>query len=123
MKFIYYLLIPLTSVVNTIGQVLLKLGAEEFSTSGGIIEIVKRSWKMIAGLFFFGLTFILSTILNRKFDVSLIYPIMTGFTFVLISLVMVVFLKKEGMSLMKGLGMFVIISGIILMSASQKAVK
>lgn len=123
MKFLFYLLIPLTALVNTAGQVFLKLGAEELSLSGGIMNIIKTSWKMIVGLFFFGLTFILSTILNRKLDVSFVYPIMTGLTFVLISIVMVIFLKKEGMSLLKGFGMFIIISGIILMSLASKAVK
>ena len=123
MKFLFYLLIPLTALVNTAGQVFLKLGAEELSLSGGIMNIIKTSWKMIIGLFFFGLTFILSTVLNKKLDVSFVYPIMTGLTFVLISIVMVIFLKKEGMSLLKGFGMFIIISGIILMSLASKAVK
>lgn len=123
MKLLFYLLIPLTALVNTAGQVFLKLGAEELSLSGGVMNIIKTSWKMIVGLFFFGLTFILSTVLNKKLDVSFVYPIMTGLTFVLISIVMVIFLKKEGMSLLKGFGMFVIISGIILMSLASKAVK
>ena len=123
MKIIYYILIPITSIINTAGQVFLKLGAEELVLEGGIVNIIKSSWKMIVGMVFFVLTFGLSTVLNKKFDVSLIYPIMTGLTFVLISIVMVIFLKKEGMSLLKGLGMFVIISGILLMSMSQKLTK
>jgi multidrug transporter EmrE-like cation transporter len=120
MNLIYYLLIPLTAVVNTAGQVLLKLGAEELVFKGSVLDILKTGWKMLAGLFFFGLTFVLSTVLNKKFDVSLVYPIMTGLTFIMLSVVMVIILKKEPMSILKGLGMFVIISGILLMSLSQK---
>jgi multidrug transporter EmrE-like cation transporter len=120
MNFLYYILILVAAIVNTAGQVFLKLGAEEFSTEGGVVNILKNSWKMIVGLFFFGLTFILSTVLNRKLDVSFVYPIMTGLTFLLISVVMVIFLKKETMSLLKGAGMFVIISGILLMSMAKK---
>jgi len=123
MKIIFYILIPITSIINAAGQVFLKLGAEKLSLKGGIIEIVKSGWQMIVGMFFFVLTFALSTILNKKFDVSLIYPIMTGLSFIFISLIMVVFLKKEGMSLLKSIGMFVIISGILLMSMSQRLTK
>jgi multidrug transporter EmrE-like cation transporter len=120
MKLIYYLLIPLTAVVNTAGQVLLKLGAEELVFKGNFLDILKTGWKVLAGLFFFGLTFVLSTVLNKKFDVSLIYPIMTGMTFIMLSIMMVIILKKEPMSFLKGVGMFVVISGILLMSLSQK---
>jgi multidrug transporter EmrE-like cation transporter len=120
MDILYYILIVVAAIVNTAGQVFLKLGAEEFSFEGGLISILKTSWKLIVGLFFFGLTFILSTILNKKLDVSFVYPIMTGLTFLLISVVMVLFLKKETVSLMKGFGMFVIISGILLMSFAKK---
>jgi multidrug transporter EmrE-like cation transporter len=125
MKAIYYVLIPIASIVNAVGQAFLKLGAEEmkFDFSLGIMGVIKSTWKLIVGLFFFGLTFILTTVISKKIPITTSYPIMTGLTFVLLSLIMVLYLKKEDMSLLKGLGMFVVISGIILMSMAQAKAK
>ena len=120
MRLLYYILIPIAAIVNTIGQTFLKLGAEEMELSGGIVSIVKSSWRLIVGLFFFGLTFILTTVVSKRLDITFVYPVLTGLTFLLLSFVMVVFLKREGMSLLKGFGMFVIITGIILMSVSKR---
>ncbi|MBN2016322.1 hypothetical protein JW766_05850 [Candidatus Dojkabacteria bacterium] len=123
MKALFYLLIPITAIVNTVGQVFLKLGAGDITLSGGILNIIKSGWKLIVGLFFFGLTFILSTVISKKLDITFVYPLMTGLTFLMLSVVMVVFLKREPMSILKGVGMFVIISGILLMSLAQKMAK
>lgn len=123
MNILLYCLLALTAVVNTAGQVFLKLGSEDLAFSGGLFDILKSSWKLLVGLFFFGLTFALSTVLNKRLDATFVYPTFTGLTFLLLSIVMVVLLKKEDMSVLKIVGMFIIIFGILLMSVSQKTAK
>lgn len=120
MKILFYLLIPIAALLNTGALAFLKFGAEDVKISGGIVDIAKSTWRLFVGLAFFGFAFILSTVLNKKLDATFVYPVYSGLTFLFLSILMIAILKKEPMSVLKGVGMVVIITGVILMSIPAK---
>lgn len=120
MKFLYYALLILTALANTTALALWKYGSEEVTMSNGIATFFKTSWKLSLGVLFFIIALILNTILNRKLDATIVYPIYSALTFLLLSIVMTIGLKKEEMTVLKVVAMFIITFGVILLSTQTK---
>jgi multidrug transporter EmrE-like cation transporter len=102
--------------LSTVGLTLLKAGASS-KHNITIIELAKN-WQFILGFVCYALSFATWVyILSRK-DLSFIYPIIIGLSYVAIMATSIFYLKEE-ISLSKVLGSLFIIVGIITIT-SQK---
>lgn len=112
---IMVLLFILYVVLASSGLVLFKLGATNQSLH---IEIFKQtisfSWKTIIGLCCYGLSFILWMYIVSKSDLTVAMPLSVALVNTLV-VVESCILLGEKMNFMKGIGIFLIIFGVVLM--------
>lgn len=94
-------LVILTILLNTIAQLLLKLGAGQ-----NFFNIY-----LIAGIFTYSLSTIFYILVLSKLNLSLTYPIVIGLTVVATTLTGAIFLKEQVASI-QWLGIGLMISGI-----------
>jgi multidrug transporter EmrE-like cation transporter len=122
MSFIQLLI---TSVIfNVTANILLKKGVTSFGGITGqkaklIADLTKAAFSpfIIAGLALYGLSFIIWLRVLSFNDLSRAYPIFVSFVFLLTTAGSIIFLK-ESVSLMRVLGIVIILSGIYIVARS-----
>ena len=103
---------------NVVAQLILRKGmmnTEINSLSFSKLIEIASSWYVWAGLFFYGISFMLYLYILTKFEVSYIYPIIMSIGFVLL-LIFSVLLFGEAFTLKKVLGILIIAAGIIVIT-------
>lgn len=115
------ILLIISYVLSTsFGLVLLKLG----TTSGMPISFVTNTIKFnfnlysLAGLFLYGLSFLLYIYLISKFDLGFIIPIAAAFVYILIFAASY-FIFHETFTTIKIIAIFLIMLGVILMGVNK----
>lgn len=116
---IYTLLIP-TILIAAAAQIFFKkgvlaLGTLDFSLFGFfslIPRVIQNAW-LLAGMFLFGISFLLYLFVLSKSQLNIIYPIVVGTGIILITLASWSFFK-EYLSLKQIMGVSIIILGIFL---------
>ena len=94
------------------GLILVKLGSDTISISLAMGLLIRDGIKAIIGFICYIASFLIYTFyIVRKFDLSYIYPIITGITQVLVILASV-FILKEHISIPAIIGIVLIIIGI-----------
>jgi multidrug transporter EmrE-like cation transporter len=110
------LLILASVVIGAAGQIVLKIGASK--SADGDLNILKLflNWQVFIGLFLYGLSALVWIIVLRKSELSFAYPLVSlGYIIVFIASF---FLFQESISLIRGVGLFFILIGIILIAKS-----
>jgi multidrug transporter EmrE-like cation transporter len=104
---------------STIGLMLLKtsLVGRELNSVSAYIGLI-LNYKFIVGFSLYAASFLAWLFLLSRKDLSFIYPIVVGLSYVLIILMAVVILK-ENFTLNKALGAFLIGAGIIIIFAQK----
>jgi multidrug transporter EmrE-like cation transporter len=105
-------LILLSAFLGSVGQVILKIGANRI----GELDILKliKTPEIVLGLFFFGFSFLLWIKVLTKSDLSYAYPLISlGYINVVISSY---FLFNEPISVSKLTGIILIILGVIFLN-------
>ena len=101
-------------ILSSMGLVLFKLG-----TSSNVFALtifghnITLSWKMIVGVIFYGISFLLWLYIVSKNNLTYIFPIQVA----LVNLFVVVesvILLNEKISLIQGIGILIIIFGVIM---------
>jgi len=115
---VYWLLLAaLTS--NAVANILIKLGAEQFTE--GLKVLFKHPWQMFsngyffAGLIFFALALVLYAQVLSKMSLSVAYPIMTSLGFIIVVGFSVVGLKEQ-LFWWQWIGVLLILLGVLLLS-------
>lgn len=117
---IWILFLILAILFNAFANIVIKVGMIEQKTIfdkgviSALITIISNPYA-IAGIFSFGIAFILYSGVLSTMDLSVAYPIMTGTGF-LIVLIASIFLFKETVTIFRLLGIISIIGGITLIS-------
>ena len=112
------IVVILALCANVVAQLVLRKGMmnmeiNTFSFSK-LLEVVSSLY-VWAGLFFYGISFMLYLYILSKFEVSYIYPIIMSIGFVLL-LIFSVLLFGEAFTLKKVLGILIIAIGIIVIT-------
>ena len=108
---IIYILIYL--IFSTLGLFLLKasLISVKFNSIVNLIELVKNV-EFVVGFFLYGLSFIVWLFLLSKKDLSYIYPIVIGLSYLFVILTSVLFLN-EGFTVAKLIGVILVGLGVV----------
>ena len=98
------------------GSTLLKFGSAPGAKTLFIVPFVNLNVSLATfiGFIFYGLSFLLYTILLSKFDLSFISPLTVGLVYVLLMVTAFIFFK-ENITFIKLLGSSFILIGILLM--------
>jgi len=116
MNLILLVLICGNIISTSFGALLLKIGSEHFKVRfdiNGIIKILKN-YKLLIGIFLYGVSSIFFVLSLRIGELSFIYPV-TSASYIFISLLSVYFLREK-MNQYKWIGICFIILGVALVS-------
>ncbi len=97
------------TMIGAVGSLFLKYGSEHFALN---LKKLLTNYKVIFGLFLYGIASILFIIALRKGELTVLYP-MTSLSYIWISLLSIKFLKEK-MNKFKWLGILSIIVGVTL---------
>ena len=111
-----YLLFAIYVLLSSSGLVLFKIGTfgTGFSLFGFNITI-----KMIVGIFFYGISFLLWMYIVSKINLTIAMPFSVALVNTLVVVESCLFLKEK-ISVMQGLGIFIIIFGVIMITIGNK---
>lgn len=117
-------LLTISVLCNVTANILLKTGVTKIggvalSKSSFIADIFKIAWNpfIVGGLALYGFSFILWLRVLSISDLSKSYPIFVTFVFILTTIGSVIFLK-ESVSLVRIIGIIILISGVFLVARS-----
>ena len=116
-----YLLLIISVSLAVAGQVLMKKGMMMFGTFPvsqmltKIIPMVLNPWVFV-GFVCFGLSSLFWLVVLSRLPLSLVYP-MVSFAYVLVA-ILSMFFFKESITLVRWVGIFVIVAGVFLISRS-----
>jgi multidrug transporter EmrE-like cation transporter len=116
-----YLILVISVLLAVTGQLLMKRGMMSFGTFpvsqliSNVIPMFLNPWVFI-GFVCFGLSSIFWLVVLSRMELSLVYP-MVSVAYVLVALVSF-FIFKENVTLIRWVGISVIIFGVILISRS-----
>jgi small multidrug resistance pump len=117
-------LVVLEMIIAACAQLLLRYGAMQLQDRSLDLSIVLEPFRNIyifSGLSLHALSFFLYIYILSKLNLNIVYPIATGGSIVVISLLAAFFLK-ERMNVLQVVGVFTIIAGIMLvLLPGQKA--
>ena len=112
-------------ILNTIGQILLKKGMNcigPLSLKGGDMLQAAfssfKNWYIFGGFVVYGLSFAVSLIAISRLPISYFYPLSVSISYVFVLLASHFFLG-ETISLMKALGLAIIVGGVYVVAISQ----
>ncbi len=111
----FFILIGIYVLLNSFGQLLIKLGTQEI---GSLETVGLQSWlnmKLITGIALFGMSFLTWIYILSKSNLSYAFPFAVGLGYVTVILLAMLFLK-ETPSYLQASGMTLVGIGIILMS-------
>lgn len=81
-----YLYLALALSLNSIANILLKLGAERgLSLSGGLLAMAEANWQVLLGLSIFALNVIFYFLALRALPLSIAYPVMVAMSFLIVN--------------------------------------
>ncbi len=101
-------------ILTSMGLVLFKLG-----TTGNTFDLalfghtITLSWKMIIGIMFYGISFLLWLYIVSKNDLTYIFPIQVALVNLFVVVESIIFLNEK-ISLVQGIGILVVIFGVIM---------
>ena len=114
-ELIAVILVLLVAFIGAIASLFFKLGSAKLSKN--LIKIIKNK-EIIIALSLYIITIPIYVIALKKGDLSLLYPVIST-TYIWVSLLSMYFLKEK-MNKYKWLGIFLIISGVILIGVGSK---
>lgn len=109
-------------ILNAAANFFIKLGMDRMGTLTFEVSLLAKVITnpfMIAGVTSFGLSLAVYSVTLQKFELSVAYPLMTTSGFLLISICSAIWLK-ESFTLMKVLGMIVVLIGVFMISHESK---
>lgn len=81
-----YLFLALAFTLNSVANILLKLGAiRGLSLSGGLFSIIEANWQFLLGLSIFALNVIFYFLALRALPLSVAYPVMVVMGFLIVN--------------------------------------
>jgi multidrug transporter EmrE-like cation transporter len=111
-------ILMLAILFNSSANILIKWGMEGLK-KGGTGGLLLKSWPLGVGVFFFALNLGCYAYVLGKMKLSVAYPIMMSMSFaVVIGSSVLVF--KEDLSRLQSLGLFLILSGVVLLARDLK---
>lgn len=112
-------------VLNMIGQILLKKGMTAIGplslTGSHMLQAAFSSfknWYIFGGFVVYGLSFAISLIAISRLPISYFYPLSVSVSYLFVTIASYYFLG-ESISLMKALGLVIIITGVYIVATSQ----
>ncbi len=112
------LFLGLAIVCNALGNVFLKIGADNangLSLEGGVTKLVIGNWALLLGIVFFVVNVFFYIVALRILPLSVAYPTMVGMTFLIVAGVGSVVLG-ESVGAVHILGYLLIAGGVVLIS-------
>jgi multidrug transporter EmrE-like cation transporter len=112
-----YVFLILALILNAIANILMKIGSKNihFFKEINFFDAIIKNYILFFGLCLFAVNIIFYTISLSKINLSIAYPISAGGGFLIISIISFLYLK-EPISILQILGMFLVLSGITLIS-------
>lgn len=81
-----YFYLALAFTLNSIANILLKLGAEHgLSLSGGLLAMAEANWQVLLGLAIFASNVIFYFLALRALPLSIAYPVMVAMSFLIVN--------------------------------------
>ena len=114
-----YLLILLGVIMASFGAIILKLGAGEVNYDQSLVKVlisVFLSWKILLGLLFYFVPALFWIYLLKKMEISFLQPFF-ALAYVFTPILAIVILNEK-ISVLRWLGVLVILLGVILVSRS-----
>lgn len=121
---VYYILLGIFAFSNAAGGLMMKFGSKHVSFGHGdsllvTMKTMITNWQLIAGICFYGFSFVISTLIYTKINLNIAYPIMVTLAFFLISIASIVFLNEK-FTLIQILGSLFMVIGIVLVATNVK---
>lgn len=112
-----YLYLILAFTLNSIANILLKLGAVRgLSLSGGPLAVVEANWQLLLGLVIFATNIIFYFLALRALPISVAYPVMVVMGFLIVNSYALLALH-EPITAMQYIGYIFIVFGLTLVVA------
>lgn len=112
-----YIIIIMGVITNVTAQLLLRKGAKELNidllSTASFVDMASSIY-VWAGLFFYGISFVLYIYILSKFEVSFIYPVIMSAGVILLLIFSVLFLN-ETITIKKVFGILIICVGIFIL--------
>jgi len=115
---VYWILLIVSLALNATGNLLAKYAMKDAPSNVGMLSLALyaiTSWKVWLGIACFGIAFGGYALVLTKMDLSLAYPIMTTGGFLII-ITASFFLFSEHISLLRVIGILLMIAGIWIIS-------
>ncbi len=115
---VYWILLIISLTLNAGGNLLAKYAMKDAPSNIGILSLALyaiANWKIWLSVTCFGVAFVGYAVVLTKMDLSLAYPIMTTAGFLIIMFASF-FLFSEQMSLLRVIGISLMIAGIWIIS-------
>lgn len=109
----FFILIAVYVCLNSVGQLLIKMGTIEIGDVTGIEKLLNA--KLLGGIVLFGLSFLTWIFILFKANLSYAFPFAVGLGYVAVLSLAIVVLKESATSIQLG-GMALVGVGIVLMS-------
>jgi multidrug transporter EmrE-like cation transporter len=109
----FFVLIGLYVCLNSIGQLLIKMGTLEIGEITGLLKLLNL--KLLSGIFLFGLSFLTWIYILFKANLSYAFPFAVGLGYVAV-IVLALIVLEESITFIQAAGMVLVGAGIILIS-------
>ena len=118
-KMLLFVLFTLYVLLASSGLVLFKLG----TVNGSIIKIlgfsINFSWKMLVGIMCYGFSFLLWLYIVSHMNLTLAMPLSVAIVNTLVVAESCVLLKEK-ITLVQGIGIFIVVFGVVIMTYGKK---
>ena len=112
-----YLYLTLAFTLNSIANILLKLGATRgLLLSGDILALVKGNWQFLLGLTIFATNVIFYFLALRALPLSIAYPVMVAMSFLIVNSYALIALR-ESVTVGQYIGYMLIVIGLTLVAS------
>ncbi len=109
----FFILIAIYVVLNSVGQLLIKMGTLEMPEVTGIYDFL--NFKLITGVSLFGMSFLTWIYILSKNNLSYAFPFAVGLGYMAV-IFLSIFVLKEAVTYLQLIGISLVWIGIILMS-------
>lgn len=110
----FFTLIGIYVVLNSLGQLLIKIGSLEIKQGAGLPSLLMNA-KLITGIGLFGFSFLTWIYILTKSNLSYAFPFAVGLGYVAVILLSVLVLR-ETVSTLQWIGIMLVGTGVVLMS-------
>lgn len=112
-----YLYLAFAFTLNSVANILLKLGAERgLSLSGGLPAIAQANWQALLGLVIFALNIVFYFLALRALPLSVAYPVMVAMSFLIVNSY-ALFALRESVTTGQYVGYALIVIGLTLVAS------